>query len=232
MSKRQRAFSLIELMVVVGIMMVVTTIGIASYVNTQDRTSVSNTAKALLVYFRKLQSYAKNGDRGPLTPSHPCASDRNIAAGEAKLERWQANLTTTTPPQAKAEIVCYDQARSRRTTYQVPLSNSNYDPSGQKYTYNFPKSGDLKLTAKPTGLESGCSGFIDVGCVLFEGVFGETSVSENCTGDLYDLTGVTPRCRNAQFIVDDGRFYYTFYLDNGAFSSGCVCEDSNCREKC
>lgn len=87
---KKDAFTLIEILVVIAIIMLTMSFGLISFFRFQDRQKVENTAKEVITYLRRIQGYAKNGNRGQGSCN---VEARLIAAGDKPLENWTTTFT-------------------------------------------------------------------------------------------------------------------------------------------
>lgn len=64
MSKRYPAFTLVEMLVVIGIMALMFTFGFVNFFQYRERLEIENAASKLQVFINQVQTYARNGNRG------------------------------------------------------------------------------------------------------------------------------------------------------------------------
>jgi type II secretory pathway pseudopilin PulG len=186
---------LIEAMIVVGIIAIMMTLSVTNLIGFQDRSRVNNTAKELISYFRRMQSNARFGERGPDNPNYGCnQSTDKIAAGGYRLKAWATTFggsnQTNAGPNISSHAVCTDASGDLTTEVE-----------GENVIFTIPRDMVLKHpgAAKMT----------------FEPIFGNTH-----TGDLSDTdTGK----RNQAFVLSLDGHHYRFDLIYGAFTDGCFC---------
>jgi type II secretory pathway pseudopilin PulG len=213
-SSRQPAFTLIELMVVVAIIMITCSFGLVGFFRLQDRQLVENTAKEIIAYINQVRSYARNGDRGEGNGCKPNDVAKEVAQGYYKLRYWtieyasgifKAKARCTTSDNSDAAPV---NGASSEKTYTLPKSDLKFcrhnGSTCESSPANYP--GAPTPIPNPTGL-----------IMAFNSLFGDTQP-----------TGVT-------FIVYNTKslFHYKFSLSNGALVNGCMCkkEDEDCQTK-
>jgi prepilin-type N-terminal cleavage/methylation domain-containing protein len=110
----KRAFTLIELMVVVALIMVLCSMGFMNYISFRDRQKVENTAKQIITHLRNIQTYARVGARGTGS-CNPSDIAQQVADGNYRLSRWETGISSEkltsrahcSPPESQSDDVTY-----------------------------------------------------------------------------------------------------------------------------
>jgi prepilin-type N-terminal cleavage/methylation domain-containing protein len=109
----KRAFTLIELMVVVALIMLLCSMGFMNYISFRDRQKVENTAKQIITHLRNIQTYARAGARG----TGDCnTSVQEVADGISRLTKWETELSNQN---LISKAYC-SSGESEPVTYNLP----------------------------------------------------------------------------------------------------------------
>ena len=196
--KSPAAYTLVELLIVVSIIVMFTTITMVNYFNFRERQMLANTAAELTVYFRSLAQKAQAGDRGATGGSCYDSTSSNIAKGSKKLREWVAGELKNVTPKGviKSSVYCYDKNDK----------DSAVESDGN-YAYTMPPLVSLESDAK---------------FLAFDALLGKIYTKDN------QADYVKPEQRydkqSAYFILTNDRYYYVFFLKNGTFTKGCFCK--------
>ena len=203
--RRQQAFTLIEILVVVALVGMLAAYGMTTYGRFEARSRTEMVAKELITYIRQAQMYARNGDRGPGGRCNVKASE--IAAGKSGLKGWQIKLDRTADNHSQAKSVPWCTA---------PI-DSELRPGDGYSGYELPDGFVLYCGKDP------CSNKY----LFVRAIFGNTVYGGMESGMESDGT------KDAVFTVkaEGWNLYYHFALSNGAITSGGFCEelDGDCQ---
>lgn len=194
--KSPAAYTLVELLIVVSIIVMFTTITMVNYFNFRERQMLANTAAELTVYFRSLAQKAQAGDRGAAGGS--CYDSSNIAKGEKKLREWVAGELNNVTPKGviKSSVYCYDK------------SDKDFaHKSDGNYSYTMPPLVSLESEAN---------------FLAFDALLGKIYTKDN-QADYVEPKQRYDK-QSAYFILTNDRYYYVFFLKNGTFTKGCFCK--------
>ena len=225
---KKPAFTLIEMLVVIAIVVLTSGFGFVSYFRLHDRQRVENAAKEVVTYLRGIQSKARNGDRGGFVPgsgayaacSTPGAVNLSDASmGVKRLAGWRTTFsrsgeTSILQSQAVCELYRADGSARMSGASGIGASSENDNV--------------LRL---PDGIELRCpnaggSGIATTSCdnlqMKFAALFGDTTVVDGASLSEFENSGSSKQT----FIVGDKskKYFYYFSLDRGAITSGCMCE--------
>lgn len=103
-TSKQSGFTMIELLITVGIMILVFGGGVAAYLNLDRRQSLINVCKEIESLSRSAQKKARVGDR---------------PAGCDKLNAYRISRTATGPDEISLQAVC-DSGNVTLSTYDIP----------------------------------------------------------------------------------------------------------------
>lgn len=196
---KKNAFSLIEILVVVAIMMITMSFGLANFFNLQDRQEVENTAKEIIVYLRGIQNYAKTGNRGGGNCGR--VTNAEIAAGNLPLKGWMTKFETQ-------KINSYSMCGECRVL--GPTSICEY---GIPNVFSLPANVFLVTDRTSMGGGGGGGGRPRSGGSLTRpdnGIFFPSLFSDFNSGIKY-------------VIVHNNKYYYRFNIDRGTITNGCLC---------
>jgi prepilin-type N-terminal cleavage/methylation domain-containing protein len=113
----KRAFTLIELMVVVALIMILCSISFMNYISFRDRQKVENTAKQIITHLRNIQTYARVGARG----TGDCNTTvQDVADGTSRLTKWETKLSN----QDLISKAHCSSGESEPVTYNLPTDIS------------------------------------------------------------------------------------------------------------
>jgi len=104
----KRGFTLIEMLVVISIMLLMVGLGIANYIDFNDRQTVLTATDELKTHLRTAQTKALAGDLG----------------GCAQLEGYQASSVGSDPVVIKVTALCNDGGTGTITSYDLPAGVS------------------------------------------------------------------------------------------------------------
>lgn len=121
--RKRAAFTLIEIIIVVGLLMLLLTYGFLAYLRTHRRQVVENAARETMVFLNTLQNNASVGNRG-------AGLCNNATPIENPLYSWQAKVSNESAVgKAQAIVVCKNaSAGSTEESFTLP--------KGLTYVYN------------------------------------------------------------------------------------------------
>lgn len=197
------AYTLVELLIVVSIIVMFTTIAMVNYFNFRERQMLVNTAAELTVYFRSIAQKAHAGDRGTVGGDCYDNSGGSIAEGERKLRDWVVGKLGDIAPKGviTSTVYCYNGSDKTDTRN-----------SDGNYTYTLPPLVSLKS---------------DANFLAFDALFGKIYTKDNQA----DYIGADDQYarKDARFIlsnINNDKYHYVFFLENGTFTKGCFCKGS------
>jgi len=134
-SHLQGGFTLIELMVVIAIIGIMSTLGIASYFRFTDDQRVRGAALETQSFLRDIQNRAKMGDRG----NGACATDGDPGGVLGKVFcGWEVTITNGSN-QASAAPLCDNRSKDVLNANPNPVAcDSRYLQKGDSKTYDLP----------------------------------------------------------------------------------------------
>lgn len=205
------AYTLVELLIVVSIIVMFTTIAMVNYFNFRERQMLANTAAELTVYFRSIAQKAHAGDRGKVGGGCDDKGGGAIAAGNKKLRDWVVGELRNVPPKGviTSTVYCYDNKEKDTTTPGESSGN---------YTYTLPPLTSLKTLNKDGD---------PVEYLAFDALFGKIYTKNDKT--TYINVDDQYLNNDARFIlsnINNEKYHYVFFLENGTFTKGCFCNGS------
>ena len=210
---RKNAFTLIEMLVVVSIIMLTATFSFVSYFRLQDRQLVENTAKEIINHLREVQNRARQGDRGTGDCAASSTNLEYIAKGNLKLQFW---LTTLDSNQIESHPVCTNTTGSGTLSGDsktIPISNGQL----RLYCQTGPSAMDECSSANTTAGNEYNKYY------YFHTLFNSVNKDNKESRPASDAGSVTTISHYLVLTNNDG-LCYGFGVRNGTIIEGCMCD--------
>ncbi len=207
-------FTLIEILVVIGIVGLIFSIGMINFFIFREREELEQTAYNLQAFIKTAQNYAKNGNRG-YGVCNPTSSKDAQALLNIQLQSWNMTIpdnsssTPTDPAQTPEPLKL--QVFPVCTNGQISPSSPADPAVDQNDILYLPSS--YSLHVQP-----------EIAQISFDSVFGQLNFLGQ---DLYTLTDQAPE--KVRFIIGNPNgMLYRFDLTNGGVvTAGCFCPNDD-----
>lgn len=203
MQGKRAAYSLMEVLAVIAIVVFLLTVGLVNYLKVRDRQQLENAARELIVYLNSIAQKARLGNRGGSGSGCGQLDKTQIAEGRCKLSHWQIEISDNV---AKLEPQVYFYNNKDRV-------NTTKEEVNQTHHFTLPQHMSLSIGEGKKWL-------------VFDSLYGLIYTKENETETVVEKEKTNISRSTAHFILTDGDLYYVFLLENGTFTHGCFCQNS------
>ena len=226
---KRSGFTLVEMLVVLGLIGITSTFGIMSYIRLQERQRVENTAKDIITYLRGIESKARNGDRGTGNCLQNASGVSSATMGK-RLTKWSTDLRENT---LSSNPFCVTTNNAGAITgyfsgSSVPFDNQKFTGGGTTLT--------LYCCLRNNDSDTTCNDKCNSKYLCFAPVFGNTQASTVSDTRIRCGNSDTSLKKNVKFVLSDEShgYHYQWKLKNGSLTSGCFCsgDRSSCNDDC